>query len=225
MNEHQELSWADIKEINAETSRLIQAAGKKLDELIANGKQERKKEKQERKKEEERRKKEEEKREKANERLDHILAETAEEVKDLCRQMGGISSSNGSMAENFFYNAFRKDKIFMNEKYDKIKRNYSYSVGDYKNEYDIVFFNGKSIAIIEVKYKAKPENVKIEDLIIRVERFKKFAPEYNNHKIYLAVAAMSFREGFATQLHKVGIATVHPVGKKTVIYDKEVKVF
>jgi hypothetical protein len=36
---------------------------------------------------------------------------------------------------------------------------------------------------------------------------------------------MSFKKGLASDLHQAGIVTVHPVGKKMVIYDKEAKVF
>jgi hypothetical protein len=41
----------------------------------------------------------------------------------------------------------------------------------------------------------------------------------------LGVAAMSFKRGLASKLHKAGIVTIHPVGKKMEIYDKTVKVF
>jgi len=158
-------------------------------------------------------------------RLEKLRAEVVKDFKELNRQIGGITRSNGDMAEEFFFNAFRKDKIFMNEKYDKIHKGYFYSIDDIRNEFDIVFINGKSIAIVEVKYKARPDNIDTEHLISRVERFKKFAPEYKNHHIYLGVAAMSFKRGLASTLHKAGIVTIHPVGKKMVIYDKEAKVF
>jgi len=158
-------------------------------------------------------------------RLEKLRVEVAEEIKEVNRQIGGITRSNGDLAEEFFFNAFRKDKIFMNEKYDRIHKGYFYSIDDIRNEFDIVFINGKSIAIVEVKYKARPDNINIEHLISRVDRFKEFAPEYKNHNIYLGVAAMSFKKGLASNLHQAGIVTIHPVGKKMVIYDKEAKVF
>ena len=158
-------------------------------------------------------------------RLEKLRVEVAEEIKEVNRQIGGITRSNGDLAEEFFFNAFRKDKIFMNEKYDRIHKGYFYSIDDIRNEFDIVFINGKSIAIVEVKYKARPDNINIEHLISRVDRFKEFAPEYKSHNIYLGVAAMSFKKGLASNLHQAGIVTIHPVGKKMVIYDKEAKVF
>jgi hypothetical protein len=50
-------------------------------------------------------------------------------------------------------------------------------------------------------------------------------PEYQDHHIYLGVAAMGFKEGMEKMLHEAGIATIHQIGNKMVIYDKEVKVF
>ena len=161
----------------------------------------------------------------SNEKIDKVFAQTAQEVDRICKELGGISRSNGDLAEEFFFNAFRKDKIFMGEKYDRIHKGYFSTVDPYRYEYDIVFFNGTNIAIVEVKYKAKPENIDIDALLLRVEHFKKYTKEYKNHKIYLGVAAMSFKKGLASKLHNAGIATIHPAGKKMVIYDKEVKVF
>jgi len=88
-----------------------------------------------------------------------------------------------------------------------------------------VLFNGKSAAIIEVKYNAKPDNISVEKLISCVETFKTLCPKYKEHKIYLGVAAMSFRKGLEEKLHKSGIATIRQIGKKMVRFDKDVKAF
>ena len=197
MNTYQNLTWDDLKAMIAENTQQMKESRQRMEELNA----------------------------KTDRQIKKIRADMAKDFKELNRQLGGISKSNGDMAEEFFFNAFRKDKIFMNEKYDQIHKGYFYSIDDIRNEFDIVFINGKSIAIVEVKYKAKPENIDTEHLISRAERFKNFAPVYKNHKIYLGVAAMSFKKGLASDLHKAGIVTIHPVGKKMVIYDKEAKVF
>jgi len=92
-------------------------------------------------------------------------------------------------------------------------------------ECDLFLFNGKSAAFIEVKYNAKPDNIDITNLGARVEKFKRLFPAYKNHNIYLGVAALSFKRGFARKLRNAGVATIHQVGKKMVVYDKEVKMF
>jgi hypothetical protein len=150
-----------------------------------------------------------------------------ERLDELGKYLGGVANSNGEMAEEYFYNTLKKDKFFVREKFDKIRRNVTYRGVDYnlKMECDILLFNGKSAAIIEVKYNAKTENIAVEKLISRVAIFKILYPEYKNHNIYLGVAAMSFTKRLIAELHQAGIATIHQVGKKMVIYDKDVKVF
>jgi hypothetical protein len=157
--------------------------------------------------------------------LERMYAESREERKELNRQLGGISNSNGEMAEAYFFNAFKANKFFASEKFDKIKKNMAFIGVEKEAEFDIVLFNGKSIALIEVKYTAKPDNISIRKIISRVEIFKLLCPQYKAHKVYLGVAAMSFRKGLEQRLHHAGIATVRQVGKKIVVYDKEVKAF
>jgi len=211
MRNQKKTTWGDIKVMFVETDKQIKEVGqlvretdrrldKGLAELILQLKEE-------------------------SEELDKRFIETAVEMEKLNKHLGSISKNNGDMAEEYFFSAFRKDKIFMNEQYDRIQKGFFYSFECPRGEFDIVLFNGKSVAIIEVKYKARSENINIEDLISRIERFKKYVPEYKNHNIYLGVAAMSFKSGLASKLHNAGIATIHPMGKKMVVYDKTVKVF
>jgi Holliday junction resolvase-like predicted endonuclease len=105
-----------------------------------------------------------------------------------------------------------------------VKRNVSYDENDNEIECDIIMLNGKSTALIEVKYKAKLENIKIEELIKRANILKQIEI-HKNHNIYLGVAAMSFNKKLAKEIRQAGIATIHHTGKKMVLYDKEVKVF
>ena len=148
-----------------------------------------------------------------------------ERLEKLGKYIGGISHSNGEFAEEYFYNAFKQNMSFVNENFDRIKRNLSYNNGTLEAEFDLVLFNGKSAALIEIKYNAKPDNIEIDSLISRVEVFRVLFPEYAHYNIYLGVAAMSFKKNLPWRLHRAGIATIRPVGKKIVVYDKNVKVF
>ena len=161
----------------------------------------------------------------SNVEIKKILKESSLQVKELGRNIGGISNSNGEMAEEYFYNSFKADTTFANEKFDMVEKNSKRSRGDIEGEFDIVLLNGKSVAVIEVKYSAKPDNIRIDKLIERVDIFKKLYPEHKNHNIYLGVAAMSFKSGLETKLHKAGIATIKQIGKKMVVFDKNVKTF
>ena len=77
----------------------------------------------------------------------------------------------------------------------------------------------------ELDEKAKREREEYLTLISRVEVFRILFPEYAHYQIYLGVAAMSFKKDLVWRLHRAGIATIRPVGKKMVVYDKKVKVF
>jgi len=208
MKNYQNLSWDDIKAMYAETDRRF----KKTEQLI--------KENTKQFKETDKKFKETDQRmAKSNEELRQI-------IKELSKELGGVGHSNGDMAEEYFFNAFNRDRTFVNEHFDKIKKNMSYDNGDIGAEFDLVLFNGKSVALIEVKYNAKPENIEISKLISKIDVFKILFPDYKNHKIYLGVAAMSFKKDLVWRLHRAGIATIRPVGgKKMVVYDKTVKVF
>ena len=242
MNNYKNLSWEEIGERFAQTEQLIRetdqlikknakaaakAAAKERKETAKERKEAAKERKEADLKYEKMRAESDARIEKMKAEDDRKRAETDERLDALGKLIGGIAHSNGDMAEEYFYNSLKKDKFFVHEKFDKISRNLTYRGVDYnlKMECDILLFNGKSAAIIEVKYNAKPENISVEKLISRVAIFKILYPEYKNHNIYLGVAAMSFKKSLIKELHQAGIATIHQIGKKMVIYDKEVKVF
>jgi hypothetical protein len=64
--------------------------------------------------------------------------ESRQELKQLHRYLGGIAHSNGEMAEEYFYNAFKADKTFANEKFYEIERNLAFKSNEKKAEFDIV---------------------------------------------------------------------------------------
>ena len=84
-------------------------------------------------------------------------AETDRLIKALTEQVTGISNSNGIVAEDYFFNSFHKDKLnFFGEKFDKAIRGKGSIVND---EYDFILINGKTAGIVEVKYKARKDDI------------------------------------------------------------------
>jgi len=204
MENYQNLSWDDIKAMSAETYKIVQ-------EYVQQSKESDQKLKKQFAE--------------TDQKLKKMFAETDRQIKAVNKQIGGIGNSNGEMAEEYFYNAFKADKFFANERFNKVRRNQIYRKEEIKAEFDLVLLNGKSAALIEVKYNAKPENISIEKIIEKIKYFKILYPECERFKVYLGVAAMSFKEGLEAELHQAGIATIRPVGKKMVKFDKDVKVF
>jgi len=178
------------------------------------------------------RKKSQEEHAKRNEEFEQIRKKSQEEqakrsaeldlqLKQLTQQVSGISKSNGLFAEDFFLSSFKRDDLnFFGEQFDKVIRGKGTIVQD---EYDFVLINGKTTGIVEVKYRARNDD--IEQALKKVDTFRINFPEYRHHKIYLAIAALSIDERLERECLKQGIAVIKEVGDKIVVYDKNLKAF
>ncbi|MCL1834094.1 MAG: hypothetical protein FWG49_06280 [Leptospirales bacterium] len=166
---------------------------------------------------------------KRSEEFDRDLKKSREEFDrkfdKMVIEIGGIGNSNGDVAEEYFINAFEKNPILNGETYNKIIHNARLVSGETlkDDEYDIFLSNGKSAAIIEIKYNLKRGVIK--RLLEKGENFRKFFPEYKNHKLYLGIAALSFRKADEENITKKGIAVIKQVGGKMVINSDNLKEF
>ena len=148
-------------------------------------------------------------------------AETGKQLRILTEQVTGISKSNGLFAEDYFHNSFKIDDLnFFGEHFDKVIRGKGTIVND---EYDFVLINGKTAGIVEVKYKARKDD--IEKALKKPDTFRINFPEYQNHKIYLAIAALSITETLENECKKQGLAVIKQNGDKIIVYDKNLKTF
>ena len=160
-----------------------------------------------------------------NERiLNEKFAETDRRMRIMQKEMGSWANNHGAFAEDYFFNSFENDEqYFFGERFDKIRKNL-YSISEnLEDEYDIVMYNGTSVAIIEVKFRAHKDH--IQKLIEKAETFRILFPGYNNYKIYLALASLSFHSGVEKDCIDQGIAVVKQLGDKAVIYDEHLKVW
>jgi len=150
--------------------------------------------------------------------------ETDRLIKDLARQVGGASSSNGLFAEDYFFNSFEKgQKNFFGETFDDVKKNLKNFWQGLEDEYDIVLYNHDAAAIIEVKYRARISD--IPDVLKKPKTFRILFPNYQNFRFYLGLASMSFDTKVEEECKNQGIAIIKQVGDKIVIYDENLKTF
>jgi hypothetical protein len=152
-------------------------------------------------------------------------AETNRQLKELKESINGISKSNGLFAEEYFFNAFENGKqTFFGEKFDDMIPNLKTGLNEtIRDEYDIVLVNGKSVGIIEVKYKGRLDD--IPQIINKAHSFRVNYPKYRNHQVFLALAALIFNQRIEDECKKQGIAIVKQVGDTVVIYDENLKAF
>jgi len=151
--------------------------------------------------------------------------ETDRLIKNLSKQIGGVSNSNGDVAESYFFNSFKKYPHFAEQDFESVEGNvnkYSKSL-NLKGEYDLLLSNGTSVAIIEIKYKAKKEDV--AEVVNKVENFKILFPQYKDYALYLGLAGLSVEKGAEKEAIKQGVGIIKQVGKNMVINDAHLKVF
>jgi len=149
---------------------------------------------------------------------------TDKKWENLSKQLGGMANSQGDFAEEYFFNSFESGKTnFFGEKFDAIKKKVTSIWQGIEDEYDIVLYNHATVAIIEVKYKARMEN--LPQVLKKAETFRILFPHYKDFKIYLGLASLSFDSNLEEECINKGIAIIKQVGDTVVINDTNLKVF
>ena len=153
------------------------------------------------------------------------LKKTDQIVKNLSKQLGGMGNSNGDVAETYFRNSFAKSMYFAGQDFDHIdaplkRKNKKLNL---QAEYDIVMYNGASVAIIEIKYKVDKEDV--DSTLEKVQVFKKLFPQYQDYAIYLGLAGLSIEANAEKKAIKQGIGIIKQVGDTVVINDAHLKAY
>ena len=157
---------------------------------------------------------------------DRKMAATDRQISRLEKMIGGVSNNNGLFAEEYFYSSLDQgEKILLGERFDKLIKSKIIEDEDNRTrgELDIILINGKSVAIIEVKFRVRDKHV--DRVLQKVKPFRKKFPEYQNHKVYLGLASMVFDEDIENKCKENGIAVIKQVGDSVVIYDENLKEF
>jgi len=156
--------------------------------------------------------------------IDRQMQETDRRMKELQKELSGLGQSQGSFAEEYFYNSFEKgEKNFFGKKFDDIEKNLKVRLKDLKDEYDIVLYNSNSVAIIEVKFKVRKDD--IANLIKKATTFRILCPVYKDFNVYLGLASMVFPVHLEQECINKGIAIIKQTGDMVIINDAHLKVF
>lgn len=151
-------------------------------------------------------------------KTDAQLAETDVMLKDMLashkqlgKMVGGISNSQGDVAEEFFYNSIKAKPKLNDVNYDFVDKNVTRSKQGIEDEYDIFMVNGKDIAIIEVKYKAHQSDLD-RFLNKKYVNFKKLYPEYSKFNHHLALASFKIHDEVKNEALKNGVMILQRKG-------------
>jgi len=117
---------------------------------------------------------------------DERMKETQATLKKVTKLVGNISNNQGDITEEYFINSLEECLRVGNIDFDYLIPNFIAKSGhSILAEYDILLINGKSVAIVEVKYKAHLND--LDKLPKKIEQLKNL-PQYKNYKVYVGLA-------------------------------------
>ena len=113
---------------------------------------------------------------------------TTKTVDKLGKLFGGFTNNQGDMVERFVSNSIAQAKSIYDIQFDYIDTNIYNRIGSLKREYDIVAYNGDTIAIVEVKSKAHVND--LNSFQDKIRDFRVLFPMYERHKIVIGIASL-----------------------------------
>jgi hypothetical protein len=152
------------------------------------------------------------------------MKETDKKLEKLGIKVGGMDDNTGHHAEQYFQDILAQTLTFGGIKYDEMIPNITHKSKKGEIEFDIALVNGKSIAIIEVKNRIHPNDVRkfAEE---RIEKFRMFFPEFKRHKAYLGIAGFSFSKAVLEEAKKYGMGVIKQVGKSIEIVASNLRAY
>ena len=161
--------------------------------------------------------------------LDAAIKKAFEGVTEARAELCGIGESNGMFTEEYFHNSLKNSMSFAGINFDEIDRGLKKTLkkpdgNKLQGEYDVIMYNGDSIALIEIKYRGR--KIHVDKLITKMtNNFKELFPKYANYKFYLGIASMAFEEGAVEEALEKGVGILRPKGESVEIIDHHVRAF
>ena len=144
------------------------------------------------------------------------MAKTDARLDKIAKMVGGISNNQGDITEEYFINSL-KDKLKLGDiKFDFLVENFKAKKGrKILAEYDILLVNGKSVAIIEVKYKVHPSD--LEKLPAKIASIRNL-PQYDAYEVYAGLAGFFVPDKVIEEAEKKGYFVLQRKGDVVVTH-------
>ncbi len=157
-------------------------------------------------------------------KTDAQLAKTSAKVDRISDLIGNISNNHGDATEEFFYRSLLKNTVLGNMQFEAVDRNVQRNKGHLQDEFDLVLFNGDSIAVIEIKHKTHPNEID-KMLHKKLPNFRALYPNYKNLKLYGAIASMVSNDKLIAKAKEAGLFFLTQQGEHVVLANDEVRAF
>lgn len=156
-------------------------------------------------------------------KTDAQMAKTDEKLNRLSELYGGVSSNQGSAAEEFFFNTLTANPEVGGITFDRVTPHVMPATKNKQGEFDIVMVNGSSVAVIEVKYKVHPSD--IDKAAKNLKRYRDFFPEHKNYALYGGIAGFSVPPDAVKAAKEKGMFVLKRVGEVLKTDAKEMRAF
>ena len=169
LKESNEAFSQELKESNESFSREIKESDERLDKEL-----------------EKRRKLFDEDLKKSNDAFDKRMEKLEKKLNKIGALVGSASNNQGDVTEEYFANSLKSYLKLGNIDFDFLVQNFTAERGrKILAEYDILLVNGKSVAIVEVKYKAHVND--LDKLPKKIQELKAL-PQYRDYEVYAGIA-------------------------------------
>ncbi|MBU0486369.1 MAG: hypothetical protein KKA07_12750 [Bacteroidetes bacterium] len=148
------------------------------------------------------------------------MQETDRRMKELQAMYGGVSNTNGEIAEAFFYDALKTDMQIGEMQFEVIQKNTRRKRQGFEQEYDIILFNDKVVAVVEVKYKLHPDDVK-RFVEIQLPGFRKLFPEFDAMQLFAGIGSFVIPDDSLKLAENHGLFVLQPGGKEVALSNTE----
>jgi hypothetical protein len=137
-------------------------------------------------------------------------AQTTIKLNKLAELYGGVSENQGAVAEEFFYNSLNANPVIGGVKYDRVTPHLIVGAKGKQTEFDLVLVNGNSVALIEVKNRARL--TALDQLEQQLKRYRAAFPEHAGYKLYGGIAGLSVPDETIEEAHKRGMFVLKQKG-------------
>jgi hypothetical protein len=164
--------------------------------------------------------------EKLGRRVDEVCARVdsvCARVDSVCAQLGGIANNQGDVAEEFFYHALERQPAIGGLRFDRVEYKVHAGRKQQRAEFDLVLYNGNSLAIVEVKYKVHPSA--LEQLEQHIKSHRMLYPEYASYQLYAGIAGLSVPSEMVKQAHQKGFFVLKQHGDVMVVDSEHMRMY
>ena len=144
-------------------------------------------------------------------KTDAQLAKTDAKLNRLAEMYGGVGNSQGAVAEEFYYNSLKADPVLGDVRFDFVDKNITRSHAGLEDEFDLLLVNGRTVFVVEVKYKAHGKDLR-RLLDHKAPSFRRLFPEYADREQRLVLAAFHVHDDLKREALEQGVTVLQRKG-------------